>query len=221
MVKTTALLVVVFTFILIHGVLASTGETKATQISATESGQSGFTRGLIEFSTSYKSSLTETTKEFDSLSLNDQRTFSLDFMFGTQSDFNRTYFGVGYENMGTFETNTGEKIPLSHLLFKLSYDRVLGPWLTDWYLNGSARYIMPQGKKFVHNSVEFAPEMGFGIDLGLGWQTPLGFGLTFGYRVQWRSFSYYKASQVGFESNRTLADIGYSGPFITFSLGRY
>lgn len=146
--------------------------------------------------------------------------FSLGFGIGGQSDNNRGYLLMSFEKLGSFSVNGVETSPLN-VGFKLAYDRTFKPWITDFYLSGAFTYYPKQGTDIVANSKNFAPKDSFGLEVSVGWISPINVAFNFGYKAVSKEYAYESINPNNSQSIDEHAFIHSGWAFVSASIGRY
>lgn len=193
---------------------ANTDKTSSQAVSVQNTNKS--MGGIFEFSfgTTNESHL-KSDKDLG-LQLKDTTPWSLFLGLNGRENENRYFLGFGLEKLGEYTSQSGESESIANFFFKFSYDRRLGPWITDWYLNTAVSWAPPQGQQIQVNGANYAPEATLGAEVGLGWLSPLGVAFTLGYKTAYHSYEYYTAGSI-----KNFASVYYGGVFLTTSIGRF
>lgn len=197
------------------------GNATSTDSVSTQSAASDPMHGVLEWSFGTTNQSTLKSASELNLDFKESAPWSLLLGFGGRKDEDRAYLGIGYEKLGEFTNQSGEQQSIRHLFFKISYDRRLGPWLTDWYLNVAANWAPAQGQQIFVNGVSFSPEATIGAEVGIGWLSPIDVAFMLGYKTAYHSYEYYKPNSISGSPSKDFSSVYYSGVFLTTSIGRF
>lgn len=205
-----------FIFLLVSSsiALATTDATSSQGVTTQESNKP--MRGVFEFSFGTTNESTLKSDKDLGLQFKDSSPWSLFLGIHGRENENRYSLGIGLEKLGEYTSQSGEDESITNGFFKFSYDRRLGPWLTDWYLNTAVSWAPPQGQHIYMNGASYAPEATLGAEVGVGWLSPFAVAFTLGYKTAYHSYEYYKA-----DSSKSFSSVYYGGVFLTTSVGRF
>lgn len=212
---------ILFVILVLFSTCSLWAETTDSQVVSVTSTDDSKVTGLLEFS--FPTSSVDT--KFDSgFGTNAQAKkssqFSLGFGVGGQADNNRGYIIMSFEKLGSFTVNGKEK-NLLNVGFKLAYDRTFKPWITDFYLSGGLTYYPKQGDHITVNSKDFAPKDSFGLEVSVGWISPINVAFNFGYKATSKEYAYENINPNNSRPIDEHASISSGWAFVTASIGRY